>query len=85
MKRKSSTIYAMICTLLLVAGFVSVFFFAWNGEIADMVKCLVGFVLGFILTPVIHEMGHIVFAKNAQMECVYVKCFCLRIYRKNGK
>jgi hypothetical protein len=75
----------MICTLLLVAGFVSVFFFAWNGEIADMVKCLVGFVLGFILTPVIHEMGHIVFAKNAQMECVYVKCFCLRIYRKNGK
>lgn len=85
MKRRNSTIYAIICTLLLVAGFVSVFFFAWNREIADTVKCLVGFVLGFVITPVVHELGHITFAKNAGLDCVYVKCFCLRIYRKDGK
>ena len=85
MNRKHSTVYAIFCTLLLVAGFVATFFFAWQKETADMVKCIVGFVLGFILTPVIHEIGHVTFAKTAKMECVYVKCFCLKCYRKNGK
>ena len=85
MKRKSSTIYAIFCTLLLVAGFTSVFFFAWQADTPDIVKCLVGFVLGFIITPVIHELGHVVFAKTSGVDCVYVKCFCLRFYRKNGK
>ena len=85
MKRKSSTIYAIICTLLLVSGFVAVFFLAWNREMSDVVKCLVGFILGFILTPVMHEVGHVSFAKAAGLDCVYVKCFCLRFYCRNGR
>ena len=48
-------------------------------------KCLDGLVLGFILTPIYHEIGHVAFAKSAKMECVYVKCFCLRFYNKDGK
>ena len=85
MKRRTSTVYAIFCTLLLIAGFVSVFFFAWKAGIPDVVKCLVGLILGFILTPIYHELGHVIFAETAHMECVYVKCFCLRFYRKNGK
>ena len=85
MKRRTSTIYAILCTLLLVAGFATVFFFAWKVSLPDTIKCLVGLVLGFILTPIYHEIGHVVFAKTAKMDCVYVKCFCLRFYRENGK
>lgn len=85
MKRRISTIYATFCTLLLVAGFAAVFFFAWKASVPDTVKCLVGLVLGFVLTPIYHEIGHVVFAKAAKMDCVYVKCFCLRFYRENGK
>ncbi|MBO5737615.1 MAG: hypothetical protein J6S04_07375, partial [Clostridia bacterium] len=85
MKRRGSTIYAIFCTLLLLAGFVSAFFFAWNAGVSDTVKCLVGLVLGFILTPIYHEIGHVAFAKSAKMECVYVKCFCLRFYNEDGK
>ena len=85
MKRRSSTIYAIICTLLLLAGFMAAFFFAWKAGVPDTVKCLVGLALGFILTPIYHEIGHIIFAKAAKMECVYVKCSCLRFYVKDGK
>ena len=85
MKRRSSTIYAILCTLLLLAGFVAVFFFAWQTSIPDTVKCLVGLALGFILTPIYHEIGHVVFAKGARMECVYAKCSCFRFYVKDGK
>lgn len=85
MKRKASTIYASACTVLLVAGFASAFFFAWNGGVPDVVKCLVGMLLGFIFTPIIHELGHVFFAKTVDMECVYVKCFCVKSYITEGK
>ena len=85
MKRRSSTMYATLCTLLLVAGFVATFFFAVHKETVDMVKCIVGFVLGFMITPIVHEIGHVTFAKTAGLDCVYVKCFCFRFYRENGR
>ena len=85
MRRRASTIYAMFCTLLLLVGFVAVFFFAWETGVTDTVKCLVGFFLGFLFTPIFHEIGHVAFAKAAKMECVYVKCFCVKAYRKDGK
>ncbi len=85
MKRRNSTIYAILCTLLLVAGFIAVFSFALQKEIADMVKCIVGFVFGFMITPIVHEIGHVTFAKTAGLDCVYVKCFCFRFYRENGR
>ena len=85
MKRKISTIYAIFCTLLLVAGFLLSFYFAWRRELVDVIKCLVGFFLGFVFSSVFHEIGHVCFAKAANMDCVYVKFFCFKIYEKNGK
>ncbi len=85
MRRRASTIYAIVCTLLLLAGFTAVFFFAWQAGIPDTIKVLVGFLLGFIFTPIYHELGHVIFAKAAKMECVYVKCFCVKFYIKDGK
>lgn len=85
MKRKLATIYAVICTLLLVAGFLLVFYFAFNEGVEATVKYLIGVALGLILAPCIHELGHVCFALMAKMDYVYVKCFCFRIYLKNGK
>lgn len=85
MKRKLATIYAVICTLLLVAGFLLVFYFAFNGGIETTVKYLIGVALGLFLAPSIHELGHVSFAMIAKMDYVYVKFFCFKIYLKNGK
>lgn len=81
MKRTWSTIYAIFCTLLLVAGFIAVFYFAWQKDVGSVVECLCGLAVGFIFAPVIHELGHVFFAARAGMETLYVKCFCLAFER----
>jgi len=85
MKKTLTTIYAIFCTLLLTAGLLLVFCFAWQSGTADVIQSLLGMLLGFILAPTIHEIGHVVFASASKMNVVYVKCFCLKIYEKNGK
>jgi len=85
MKRRIATIYAIAQTALLLAGLALVFFFAWKGEIADVVWCLIGMAASFVIAPVLHELGHVFFALSAQMECVLVKCFCFKIVRVQGK
>ena len=85
MRRRLATIYAVFCTLLLVAGFLLVFYFAFNESITATVKCLVGLVLGFILSPVVHELGHVLMGAVTKMDAVYVKCFCFKVYLKKGK
>ena len=78
MKRFLPTIYAIICTLMLCAGLVLAFVFAWQAGVYDIVYCVIGTVIGFIFAPIVHEFGHIVFAKMANMRIAYVKCFCLQ-------
>lgn len=85
MKRKLTTIYAAICTLLLAAGFLLAFIFAWQAGVTETVKCIFGLIYGFVLSPILHELGHVSFAQIANMDYVYVKFFCFKIYIKNGK
>ena len=85
MRRRLATIYAVFCTLLLVAGFLLVFYFAFEDGNLATAKCLIGLALGFILSPIVHELGHACFGRIAKMDCVYVKCFCFKIYLKNGR
>ena len=85
MRRRLATIYAMLCTLLLAVGFLSVFYFAFKEGTTATVNALLGFILGFILAPCLHELGHVSLGALAKMDCVYVKCFCFKIYVKNGK
>lgn len=85
MKRRFATIYAVICTLLLAAGFLAVFLFAWKSGVPATVQCLIGLFAGFILAPIVHELGHVVFAAAVKMDCVYVKFFCFKIFIKEGK
>ena len=85
MKRRIATIYATVCTLLLAAGFLLAFLFAWKDGVEATVKCLYGLFIGFLLSPILHELGHVSFALIAKMDYVFVKCFCFKIYIKNGK
>ena len=85
MKRKLTTIYAACMTALLAAGFLLAFVFAMKTGVEDTIKCLVGLVYGFVLSPILHELGHVSFAQIAKMDYVYVKFFCFKIYIKNGK
>ncbi len=84
-KKRLATIYAVLCTLLLAAGLLLVFFFAWQAGTRQIVACLCGIAVGFVFAPVIHELGHLAFGRLAGMECVYWKAFCFQLSLKSGK
>lgn len=85
MKRNASTIYAIFVTLLLAAGFLLAFYFAQKAGVGAMIACLVGLFAGFVLAPIVHEIGHILFACTQNMRVVYAKFFCFKIYERMGK
>ncbi len=85
MKRRLPTIYAIFCTLLLVAGFLLAFYFAWQRGQTATLLCVVGMLAGVVLSPIVHELGHVVFAKSVGFRCVFVKFFCFKIHVKEGK
>ena len=84
-KRTLSTVCAVATTILFAAGLVFAFLFAWKTGLTATLQCLVGFVLAFLLAPVLHELGHIVLATAMQMQVVYAKFFCVKLIRENGK
>ncbi len=84
-KKTLSTICAVGCMALLLTGILLGFIFAWKGEVIDTALYLIGLAVSVILAPVLHETGHIVFAKINEMQLVYAKFFCVRIYQKQGK
>ena len=85
MKKRLATIYAVFCTLLLVAGFLLVFYFSLEESKRTAVFCLIGLASSIIFAPIVHELGHVCFAAFAKMEWVYVKCFCMKAYKVGGK
>ncbi len=85
MKRKLTTVYAILCTLLLAVGLVLVFWQAWQKGIIDTVAAICGFALGFVFAPLLHELGHYVIGKNVNFLCVYFKAFCFQFRLMNGK
>ncbi|MBQ8428137.1 MAG: hypothetical protein IJX18_02655 [Clostridia bacterium] len=77
-------IYAIILITAFFAGSVGVFFAA-SFTLEDTVNAVVGFVVSIAIVPIIHELGHVTTAKSKGMNVVYVKCFCLRFFKKGGK
>ena len=85
MNRKFSKFYAIICTLLLATGFLLAFYFAWKKDIDAIIECLIGLVIGFVFSPILHELGHIAFAKANGMRIVHAKFFCFKLTEKKNK
>lgn len=85
MKKTLSIIYAVLCSLLLIAGCIVGFIFAMQGGTPPAALFLLGLFLSLILAPTLHELGHIVFAAANGMHLVYAKFFCFKIEEKGAK
>ncbi len=85
MNRALKTICAIGSTLLLLASFLLIFIFAWIDGYSSTIACVCGLGVSFVLAPILHEFGHVIFAIKADMQPMYVKMFCLRYTFKNGK
>ena len=85
MKRVLTSFYAVLCMLVMLAGFVFAFFFAWKRSTVAVIWCLAGFLLGWLLSPFFHEIGHAAFGKAQKMRLEYLKFFCFSWVRKEGK
>lgn len=85
MKRGISTAYAILNTVLLIAGYALVAYFSWETNETGLIWALIGMVAGFVLAPLSHELGHLLSAQVNKMEYVYFKAFCFRFIRRNGK
>ncbi len=84
-EKTRSTIWWLFCVLLLVAGEGVAFFFAWREGLGVAFMPIVGFVVGYIVAPIVHELGHIAFAKKQNMEIIYAKFAFLKITKKGDK
>ncbi|MBR2341100.1 MAG: hypothetical protein IKA72_01655 [Clostridia bacterium] len=84
--RKSilSKIYTIAITVAFVFGQIAILA-SKGATTTGAVLVLVGVLLAFIVAPMAHEAGHVVFAKLAKMQIQYVKFFCFSTQRVGGK
>lgn len=85
MKKMHATAFAILAIVSMLAGVTLAVFFAWQKSVTEGVGALVGVAVSCILAPVLHELGHVVFARAQNMEIVRVKCFCVLYTHENGK
>lgn len=85
MRRRWGTVYGVVCTLLLAGGLFAVLYFAWKAGLKETAFAAVGLGASCVLTPILHEGGHILFALHNKMRCVYAKFFCFRLQEEGGK
>jgi hypothetical protein len=83
-KSTLSKIYTAIVTLAFMLGEIVVFITKGKTS-TGAVSVLVGVLLAFVLAPTVHELGHILFAKSANMQVQYAKFFCFSAQRAGGR
>ena len=84
MRRIFTKVYAWVLLILLILRLLT---FVWQAgaELDILIHLAVGLFTALVFVPAFHELGHVLFAKINGMQVVYCKCFCLRVYRKDGK
>lgn len=85
MNKTLKTVLAIGSSVLLAASFLLVFVWALKDSVWSSVKSIIGLVIGFAVAPILHECGHIAFARIAKMDVVYAKFFCFQIKALDGK
>lgn len=81
-KRTLATAYAIVCTLLLLGGGLACFISSCFVGVTAMALSVVGLALGVMLAPIVHELGHVVFASVNHFRVAYFKAFCFAVERK---
>ncbi len=51
----------------------------------NLIMAVVGIALSIVVAPMVHELGHVAFAKAGRMEIAYCKFFVFRLYREGEK
>lgn len=84
MNRKASIIYDIVCLLLLIGGFLIVFFLLEKCSTTVALLGLLCIFVSLVVTPAVHELGHLVFALANGMKLAYIhfSCFC---WKRSGK
>ena len=77
--------YAGLNTVGLLWGSAAVFYFAWSAGMTQLLLSLIGFFLGVVFAPILHELGHLIFAAAHGLKYVYFKAFCFRFVRASGR
>ena len=88
MKRTLTSVYAWLLLLAFLGGQVLLFVLPFLREQDSLaLATVIGFALSCALTPTVHELGHILFAKAQNMCIVYTKffAFCVRFDGKKRK
>ena len=75
MNKTWRTILAVGSTLLLLISFILIFIFAWGDGVKSTYACVLVLYFGYVFAPIVHEFGHVVFAKKADMDIIYFKAF----------
>lgn len=81
MKRIGARIYAVTLMLAWLAGTLFVGLYAWNIGVIEGVTAFIGVFLSLVFAPILHELGHVIFARVNKFACMLVKCFCVRYAR----
>lgn len=85
MKGAVKKIYATICALLMLIGYVLVFCLSLRESNVAATLAVVGMATGMLLAPVVHECGHVAFALCNGMQWMRVKCFCFCFSKAEGE
>lgn len=75
MKRFLQNAYVALVACLSVAAFVCLAFLSFDVGKTSAVAYFIGVAASFALAPILHETGHVLFAKANGFRVVFVKCF----------
>jgi len=79
-------IYATaLIALYFAGGLFLVCLSAFSSDWEELLFVIEGLAVSLIAAPIIHEVGHIVFASRAKMQTVYSKFFCVKVERRGGR
>ena len=84
MKTRIGKIYAVALLIAFIVGQILVVSLAWS-NLEWLINCVIGFGVGCVLAPTVHELGHISFGSANGMRLKYSKFFCFRFYEDGGK
>ena len=84
MRRIWTRIFAFAAVFLLLAATLFLGYISWEKSALQGVALCVGVICSFFFAPILHELGHVVFAHANGMRCVLVKCAIFR-YTNEGK
>ena len=85
MKKGFTVVYSATLLLCSIAGMALAFYFGLQASVWQGVMAIVGVLLGSMLAPIAHELGHVFFAVKNGMKPVFLKCFCFCYQRMDGR